>query len=191
MKLFIRMCARLLLRLIVIFIPIWLFDHLINPALVEILSASARALDRGSKFATYRSIPALREYLLVSLQTMLAEHYRRQQPNERKLLIYQQATDTFALLEEEVILPVHDLYRNTNRYLLGLSCSPSEKSWLIFIFNMADSHLCSNLHTSRSNLLGKYRLHFFVFQRFVDHFFNTQPLEPLRIFWIIRTGEHH
>jgi Uma2 family endonuclease len=42
-------------------------DALTNPALlVEVLSASTESYDRGEKFARYKSIQALREYLLIT-----------------------------------------------------------------------------------------------------------------------------
>ncbi|HEV7844603.1 MAG TPA: Uma2 family endonuclease [Pyrinomonadaceae bacterium] len=42
-------------------------DALTNPALlVEVLSPSTESYDRGEKFARYKSIPGLREYLLVA-----------------------------------------------------------------------------------------------------------------------------
>jgi Uma2 family endonuclease len=42
-------------------------DTLLNPiVLIEVLSESTEAYDRGRKFEMYRRIPSLREYLLVS-----------------------------------------------------------------------------------------------------------------------------
>ena len=42
-------------------------DALVNPALlVEVLSPSTESYDRGEKFARYKSIPGLREYLLIA-----------------------------------------------------------------------------------------------------------------------------
>ena len=42
-------------------------DTLVNPTLlVEVLSDSTEAYDRGEKFSHYKSIPTLREYLLVA-----------------------------------------------------------------------------------------------------------------------------
>ena len=42
-------------------------DLLVNPALIiEILSPSAEAFDRGDKFTFYKSIPSFSEYLLVA-----------------------------------------------------------------------------------------------------------------------------
>ena len=49
--------------------------------IIEVLSDSTERYDRGEKFAHYRSVPSLRDYVLVSQHTQLIEHYRRQ-PNE-------------------------------------------------------------------------------------------------------------
>ena len=49
-----------------------------NPVLViEVLSESTEADDRGAKFAEYRDIATLREYVLVSQQRPLVETFRR------------------------------------------------------------------------------------------------------------------
>lgn len=54
-------------------------DVLLNPSLIiEVLSPSTEAYDRGEKFAIYRRLPSLREYLLVSLGKVSAELYVRQ-----------------------------------------------------------------------------------------------------------------
>lgn len=54
-------------------------DTLLNPTvLVEILSSSTEAYDRGGKFAAYRKIPSLREYLLVSQDQPLIERYAKE-----------------------------------------------------------------------------------------------------------------
>ena len=56
------------------------FDTLLNPILlVEVLSPSTKAYDRGEKFAHYRQLPSLQEYLLVAQDAVLVEHYRRQE----------------------------------------------------------------------------------------------------------------
>ncbi len=49
-----------------------------NPILiVEVLSDSTEAYDRGEKFAHYRRLPSLREYLLFSQRHARIESYRR------------------------------------------------------------------------------------------------------------------
>src|ERR1017187_4222773 len=61
-------------------------DTLLNPSLiVEVLSPSTEAYDRGRKFEHYRSVESVSEYLLVSSERVSAELYSRQ-PDGRWLL---------------------------------------------------------------------------------------------------------
>ncbi len=56
-------------------------DTLLNPIVViEVLSDSPEAYDRGKKFEHYRQIPTCREYLLVSQKEPRIEQFIRQ-PN--------------------------------------------------------------------------------------------------------------
>ena len=53
------------------------FDTLLNPIiLVEVLSPSTQVYDRREKFAHYRQLTSLQEYVLVSQDKVLVEHYR-------------------------------------------------------------------------------------------------------------------
>ncbi|MCX6362018.1 MAG: Uma2 family endonuclease [Armatimonadetes bacterium] len=53
-------------------------DTLLNPTmLVEILSPSTQAYDRGAKFRRYQGIAALRDYILVSQDQPLVEVFSR------------------------------------------------------------------------------------------------------------------
>ena len=53
------------------------FDTLLNPILiVEVLSPSTEAFDRGEKFAHYQELVSLREYILVSQDRMHVEQHR-------------------------------------------------------------------------------------------------------------------
>lgn len=53
-------------------------DTVLNPTLlVEVLSESTEAYDRGKKFSHYRQIPSLREYLLVSQEEPQIERFLR------------------------------------------------------------------------------------------------------------------
>ncbi len=55
------------------------FDTLLNPTvIVEVLSRSTEADDRGNKFAHYRRLASLREYVLVAQDKVLVERYTRQ-----------------------------------------------------------------------------------------------------------------
>ncbi|MFN8472634.1 MAG: Uma2 family endonuclease [Anaerolineae bacterium] len=54
-------------------------DTLVNPAvIVEVLSPSTEAYDRGEKFAHYRRLDSLMEYILVAQDKVRVEHYVRQ-----------------------------------------------------------------------------------------------------------------
>src|SRR5947209_59661 len=61
-------------------------DTLLNPTvIVEVLSESTEAYDRGDKFALYRGLETLTDYLLVAQDTVRVEHFVRQ-PEGRWLL---------------------------------------------------------------------------------------------------------
>ncbi|MEO1655081.1 MAG: Uma2 family endonuclease [Bacteroidota bacterium] len=54
-------------------------DALINPILlVEVLSKSTEAYDRGDKFYKYRQLASFQEYLLIDSEKMLLESFYRQ-----------------------------------------------------------------------------------------------------------------
>lgn len=54
-------------------------DTLVNPVLiVEVLSPTTESYDRGNKFAHYRTLPSLAEYLLLAQDRVRAEHFVRQ-----------------------------------------------------------------------------------------------------------------
>ena len=55
------------------------FDTLTNPqVIVEVLSTSTESYDRGEKFARYRQLESLQEYILISQDQVQVEHYLRQ-----------------------------------------------------------------------------------------------------------------
>lgn len=54
-------------------------DTLLNPTVIaEVLSPSTEAYDRGEKFAHYRRLESLQEYLLIAQDKVRIEHYVRQ-----------------------------------------------------------------------------------------------------------------
>ncbi len=74
------------------------FDVLLNPlVLIEVLSKSTEAYDRGLKFQPYQQIPSLAAYLLVSQESYKVEMYVRQ---SEKLWLYSVASE----LEEVITL---------------------------------------------------------------------------------------
>jgi Uma2 family endonuclease len=53
-------------------------DTLTNPSLIiEVLSDSTERYDRGDKFAHYRRLTSLQDYVLVSQRRPLVEHFTR------------------------------------------------------------------------------------------------------------------
>jgi Uma2 family endonuclease len=88
-------------------------DTLLNPQiLVEVLSPSTEAYDRGKKLAHYRTLPSLREVLLVSQEEVLVDHYVRQPepPGDGWLLRSMSAGTTITLASIGCALPVDDVY---------------------------------------------------------------------------------
>ena len=56
------------------------FDTLLNPTvLIEVLSPSTAAYDRGEKFASYQKLDSLCEYVLISQDRVRVEYYLRQE----------------------------------------------------------------------------------------------------------------
>ena len=56
------------------------FDTLLNPTIIiEVLSPSTEAYDRGKKFGHYRTLEALQEYVLIAQDAPLVEHFARQE----------------------------------------------------------------------------------------------------------------
>lgn len=52
---------------------------MLNPSvIVEVLSDSTEAYDRGEKFAHYRRLKSLTDYLLIAQDKVRVEHYVRQ-----------------------------------------------------------------------------------------------------------------
>ena len=53
-------------------------DNLLNPTvIIEVLSKESEAYDRGEKFAQYRRVPSLQEFMLVDLDTRRTDVYRK------------------------------------------------------------------------------------------------------------------
>jgi Uma2 family endonuclease len=86
-------------------------DNLLNPTVViEVLSPSTEAFDRGEKFATYQRIPTLREYLLVAQDRTYVEHFIRQPNGQWSCRVYDQPEQSVALLGGTVSLPLQGIY---------------------------------------------------------------------------------
>ena len=62
---------------------------LTNPTLVvEVLSDSTEAYDRGAKLLHYQVLPSLQDYVLVSTREKRVDHYHRESANEWHLTVH-------------------------------------------------------------------------------------------------------
>lgn len=88
---------------------------LTNPImLVEVLSASTEAFDRGDKFLTYSQLPSLREYVLVKQDEWLVEtRYRSSVSDPWKLAWFDSTQADIALHSLGITLPLAELYHRT------------------------------------------------------------------------------
>lgn len=86
-------------------------DIITNPAfIVEVLSDSTEAYDRGDKFAYYRSIPSLQAYLLLSQQRVSAELFLRQPSGDWLLSVYTDPSDCIPLTALDTELSLAEVY---------------------------------------------------------------------------------
>jgi Uma2 family endonuclease len=78
--------------------------------IIEVLSPSTEAIDRGAKFARYRQFTSLQEYVLVQVDRPKVEVFRRNDNNQWVLSEYD--LDDRLLLESiGVEIAIADLYR--------------------------------------------------------------------------------
>ncbi|GDZ95624.1 hypothetical protein PA905_40540 [Planktothrix agardhii CCAP 1459/11A] len=88
-------------------------DTVINPVLIaEILSKSTQNYDRSEKFATYRTIPTFKEYLLVDQYRIHVEHYVKTGVNQWTFSEYDDPNIALSLNTLELQILIADLYEN-------------------------------------------------------------------------------
>jgi Uma2 family endonuclease len=86
-------------------------DTLLNPVIIiEILSESTEAYDRGKKFEHYQSIESLTEYLLVTQDPYRIEQYVRQSNREWRYSEYHNPEDVVSINVIGCELTLKDVY---------------------------------------------------------------------------------
>jgi Uma2 family endonuclease len=78
--------------------------------IVEVLSKSTEAYDRGEKFRMYRNNPVLQDYLLVSSTRMEIDLYHQRETGEWMILNYQEG-DPIALKSINLSFQIEQIYR--------------------------------------------------------------------------------
>jgi Uma2 family endonuclease len=88
-------------------------DTVMNPILiVEVLSDSMEAYDRGGKFEAYRTIAMLQEYLLIDQSQHHVEQYAKQSPNQWLFTEHHGEEARVVLASIPVEIALVDLYEN-------------------------------------------------------------------------------
>lgn len=86
-------------------------DTLLNPTiLIEVLSKSTEAYDRGLKFELYRGLELLQEFILIAQNKRHIEHYRRQSDNRWILTETNDPAESIVLESIACQLTVEQIY---------------------------------------------------------------------------------
>ncbi len=79
--------------------------------IIEVLSPSTEAYDRGGKFALYRRLSTLQEYVLVSSETKTVDIFRRDAVGEWRFIPYSEG-DTIELMSLGITLSLNAIYED-------------------------------------------------------------------------------
>lgn len=86
-------------------------DTLLNPTIIiEVLSGSTEAYDRGEKFKQYRQLDSLMEYILIAQNKYLIERYVRQPDNQWLFSETDDLQDIVQLSAINCHLTLHEVY---------------------------------------------------------------------------------
>ncbi|GCE31185.1 hypothetical protein KDA_66690 [Dictyobacter alpinus] len=86
-------------------------DTLFSPRLVvEVISPSTEAIDRGWKLNWYRSHPSIQEYMLINTRMQMVEIFSRGNPGDPWTYQTYNAHETFQLACLDISLSVDDIY---------------------------------------------------------------------------------
>jgi len=86
-------------------------DTITNPlVIVEILSTSTQGYDRGDKFNFYRSIPTLKEYILIAQYRLHVEQYALNENGEWMVTEYHAADEVLKFSSVDFQIKISELY---------------------------------------------------------------------------------
>ncbi|MBF0259095.1 MAG: Uma2 family endonuclease [Desulfamplus sp.] len=90
-------------------------ETLINPlVIIEVLSDSTEAYDRGIKFQHYRLISSLKEYILVSQHSCLVEKFVRSNGEKWLYSTYEEMDKTMIIEAVQCEIALSEVYRWVN-----------------------------------------------------------------------------
>lgn len=103
-------------------------DYISHPTLVvEVLSDSTAAFDRGAKFAAYRKLESLQEYILVDVAAQRVEVFRRNPENHWVLYDYD-AGDTLEIASLSLKVAMSEVLDDTQDVPEPDTGAPNEKA---------------------------------------------------------------
>lgn len=85
--------------------------------IIEILSASTRNYDRGEKFMLYRTIPALKNYILVDSQSIHVEHFAINNEGLWQLREHNNLDEEIIIEILNIKLMMNDIYERTKLFV--------------------------------------------------------------------------
>ncbi len=89
-------------------------DVLLNPlVIIEVLSDSTAAYDRGKKFQSYQDIPAFQEYILISQDDALVERFVRQSDGNWIYTKFEGANVRLQFTTIDCSIDLKDIYAKT------------------------------------------------------------------------------
>ncbi len=90
-------------------------DTVLNPTLlIEVLSKSTEAYDRGKKFDHYRTILSLREYVLVSQEEPMIQQFLRNDDDTWTLTAVAHLNQSIRLRSLGIEVPMMEIYERVN-----------------------------------------------------------------------------
>jgi len=90
-------------------------DTLLNPtAIIEVLSPSTERYDRGEKFAHFRNVASLRDYVLIAQDQMRIEHFARQSDGSWLLRVAEAPEESVSFTSADCRLIVAEVYERVD-----------------------------------------------------------------------------
>jgi Uma2 family endonuclease len=86
-----------------------------NPSLIiEVLSSSTSSYDKGKKFRYYRSLPSLKEYILIDQYSFFVEQFSKIEDNKWLLAEYEQENSSLSFTVIDLKLSLADIYERVD-----------------------------------------------------------------------------
>lgn len=89
--------------------------NILNPTvIIEVLSKSTRDYDMGGKFALYRDIPSLKEYILVDSESLNVYAFHINESGHWELQEYKQIEDVLPIKVLDLTIPLVEIYEEVS-----------------------------------------------------------------------------